>query len=59
MNNENELKSKTPLTKRQRRDAILKAMGQRTPNEQALDFQRQYLANWMSKRAGGDSSGSE
>ncbi|MGC4030545.1 MAG: hypothetical protein QM754_02190 [Tepidisphaeraceae bacterium] len=56
MSDKNGPKGKKPLTKRQQCDAMLRAMGLQTPDEQALEFQRRYLANWMRKRGGGDSS---
>jgi hypothetical protein len=53
MSNNDESTPKKRLTKWQRQREILERMGQKTPEQQAVDFQRMYLANWMKKQNGG------
>lgn len=56
MTDDNDEQTGKKMSSRQRLRYILKRMGQPTPEEQALDFHRAYVANWMKKQGRGGSS---
>ena len=55
MSNDNN-QPKKRMTKRQFQRQMLERMGQKTPEQQALDFQRVFVANLMKKKHGGEQS---
>lgn len=55
MNDQNNERVNKKMSSRQLLRHILKRMGQQTPEEQFLDFQRRYYANRMKKRDRGSS----
>lgn len=50
MNDQNGERMNKKMSSRQLLRHILKRMGQQTPEEQVLDFQRRFYANWMKKQ---------
>jgi hypothetical protein len=54
MSKSGESTPKKRLTKRQRQREILERMGQKTPEQQVVDLQRIWFANWMRRQNRGE-----